>query len=144
MGSVELAPAGTIAAIEGRSGGAVFVIEDRGRFRVVAGRPEDPARQLTIDGIERPALAAFAEVLNAHMAARPGERPRVPYDEAFPASAQLSVSGDAVLNVYDDGEDFSIMVVADGSKAGTGTGVTVASVREFAAALAAVVSSRRD
>ena len=121
MGAVELAPAGTVATVEGRSGVAVFVIEDRGRFRVLAGSPEDPARQLSINGIERQALAAFAEALSTHMATRTGKRPAVPYDEAFPASARLSVSGDAVLNVYDDGDDFSIMVVAEGTKAGTGT-----------------------
>ena len=84
MGSAELAPAGTVAAIEGRSGGAVFVIEDGGRFRALAGRPEDPARQLSIDGIERQALAAFAEALSAHMAARTGQRPRPPLRRGVP------------------------------------------------------------
>lgn len=136
MGSIELAPEETVAAVEGRSGGAVFVIEEAGRFRVLAGYLDKPAGQLSVEGIEAQALAEFAEALSAHMATRTGERPHVPYDEAFPASAQLWGTGGAVLNVYDDGNDFSVMVLANGTKAGTGTGVSVTSVREFAAALA--------
>src|SRR5689334_6123652 len=103
MGSVELAPEGTVAAVEGRTGGTVAVVEESGRFRVLAGYLDKPAGQLSVEGIEAPALADFAEALNAHMATRTGERPNVPYDEAFPAAAQLWGTGGAVLNVYDDG-----------------------------------------
>lgn len=135
MGSADTAPAGTVAAIEGRSGGAVFVIEDHAGYRVIAGHPEHPDTRITLDGIDSPSLREFAVALEAHLRTRSGERPHVPYDEAFPASVQLARPG-VVLNVYDDGEDFSIMAVANGAKAGTGTGASVRDVQAFSAALA--------
>lgn len=137
MGSADTAPAGTVASIEGRSGGAVFVVEDQAGYRVIAGHPENPDGQITLDGIDRQSLRAFVAALDTHMSTRTGERPHVPYDEAFPASVQLVRPG-SVLNVYDDGEDFSIMAVADGIKAGTGTGASVANVGDFVAALISI------
>ena len=58
----------------------------------------------------------------------------MPYDEAFPARVQLARPG-VVLNVYDDGDDFSIMAVAHGAKAGTGTGASIREVQASATAL---------
>ena len=115
-GSADTAPAGAVASIEGRSGGAVFVIEDEAGCRVVAGHPEHPDNHITLDGIDPPSLRGFATALEAHLQTRSGERPQVPYDEAFPASVQLVRPG-VVLNVYDDGDDFSVMAVAEGAKA---------------------------
>lgn len=57
------------------------------------------------------------------------------YDERFPAAVQLP-GGHGVLNVYDDGVDFSVMAVAEGRKAGTGTGATTDDVGSFASQLA--------
>ena len=140
------APAGTVAQVRGRHGGAVFVIEDGGgRYRILAGHPENPASQISMADLDAGRLRGFADALGAHLAGRSGERPRVPYDEPFPAAVRLPGPGGTVMNVYDDGDDFSIRAVAGdstavGGKAGTGTGASVDDVRRFSAELTAAVS----
>ena len=126
---------GPVAAVAGRSGGAVTVRAVGGAFDLVAGDVDDLERQTVLRGLYAATVGGFAAEVLAHLGARSGRRVSVGFDQPFPVAVAVS-DGHHTLNVYDDGADFSLIAPdAGGLKWGTGTGVTPAALERFARTL---------
>lgn len=123
----------TIARVTGRGNGAVVVTAGRAGYRVTAGPTDDRTAQIAID-VDPVDLRRFVDDVLEHLRTRTGTRPSVPFEDSYPASARLRV-GTAELNVYDDGDTFSVMARDGGNKAGTGAFATLNGVQDFAHAL---------
>ncbi len=123
-------PAGTIAHVSGRGAGRVLVTSTRAGYRITAGPPGDRGAQVTFDA-DMADVRRFVDDVLEHLRTRTGTRRSVPFEESFPASARL-MAGPAELNLYDDGDTFSVMARDGGEKAGTGAFATLTGVQDFA------------
>lgn len=128
-----MSPDAAIARVTGRGNGAVVVTTARAGYRVTAGPVDDRSAQIAID-VDPVDLRRFVADVLEHLRTRTGTRPSVPFEDSYPVSARLRI-GTAELNVYDDGDTFSVMARDGGHKAGTGAFATLTGVQDFARAL---------